>query len=426
MAHDAKHARAIRRIANTSGSSRRSSRAAGRSARSASARSRAQPRFDESDLAMAMELARRISLALDNARLFARSAGARPRRRGTRVRRRRRDPRRRGGHRPALEPDGRDQPPPGRPCEAVGRPIAELLGDWQSLQSRDPVAPSRRRAAPRARDASASRSQGEERWLSISAVRFHGGTVYAFRDLTDERERRADEDATSSRPCRTSCARRSRRSTARRSRCGAATSRSTSRSATGCSTSSSSEADRLARIVNDILSASRLDVGPDDVAIERCDAASVAREVVGRAAARGPRRGSSVVVGAPAGCRGRRATRTSCARCSRTCSTTRSSTRPTAAASTSRSARSGGRVRFRVARRGPRHPAGRAGADLREVLPARPGPDPRRRRQRPRPLHLPRARHADGRPHLGRLRRPTGSTFIVELRSPEAHGGHGR
>ncbi len=43
-----------------------------------------------------------------------RGAGARPRRRGARVRRRRRHPRRRGGHRPALEPDRRDQPPPAR------------------------------------------------------------------------------------------------------------------------------------------------------------------------------------------------------------------------------------------------------------------------------------------------------------------------
>jgi hypothetical protein len=28
---------------------------------------------------------------------------------------------------------------------------------------------------------------GEERWLSMSAVHFAGGTVYAFRDMTDER-----------------------------------------------------------------------------------------------------------------------------------------------------------------------------------------------------------------------------------------------
>jgi signal transduction histidine kinase len=29
--------------------------------------------------------------------------------------------------------------------------------------------------------------QGRERWLSVSAVRFPGGTVYAFRDMTEER-----------------------------------------------------------------------------------------------------------------------------------------------------------------------------------------------------------------------------------------------
>src|SRR5207248_708839 len=71
MAHDAKHARAIRRIANTSGIVAPLA-ARGRTLGAISLGTiEGQPRFDESDLAMAMELGRRISLALDNARLFA-------------------------------------------------------------------------------------------------------------------------------------------------------------------------------------------------------------------------------------------------------------------------------------------------------------------------------------------------------------------
>src|SRR5206468_1475401 len=110
MAHDAKHARAIRRIANTSGLVAPLV-ARGRTLGTLSLGTiEGQPRFDESDLAMAMELARRIPLA--------------------------------------SEP------------QSVGASRAQTL----------PV-----------------EVQGDERWLSISAVRFPGGTVYAFRDVTDER-----------------------------------------------------------------------------------------------------------------------------------------------------------------------------------------------------------------------------------------------
>ena len=83
-----------------------------------------------------------------------------------------------------------------------------------------------------------------------------------------------------------------------------------------------------------------------------------------------------------------------------------------------RSARLGARDGVRALlcrRRGTRHPVRRAAADLREVLPPRPPADPRRRRHRARPLHLPRARPADGRPHLGESAPGRGSTFVVEL-----------
>ena len=150
MAHDAKHARAIRRIANTSGLVAPLI-ARGRTLGTISLGTiEGQPRFDESDLAMAMELARRISLALDNARLFS-------------------EAQERAHAAEALEyvDDGvilvdeagivRLWNPTAaislrRPAvEAVGRPIAELLGDWQSLQSRIPVASEPQAGEARAR-----------------------------------------------------------------------------------------------------------------------------------------------------------------------------------------------------------------------------------------------------------------------------------
>ncbi|MGH2935645.1 MAG: ATP-binding protein, partial [Gaiellaceae bacterium] len=185
MAHDGRHATGIREIANTSGIVAPLA-ARGRTLGVISLGTvGAQPRFDESDVEWAMELARRISLALDNARLFG-------------------EAQERAHAAEALEyvDDGvflvdesavvRLWNPTAalslrRPAsEAVGRPIAELLPDWSSLESRIPVAsepqPGRSRAQALPVDV-----QGEERWLAISAVRFPGGTVYAFRDVTDER-----------------------------------------------------------------------------------------------------------------------------------------------------------------------------------------------------------------------------------------------
>ena len=286
MAHDTKHARAIRRIANTSGIVAPLV-ARGRTLGTISLGTiEGQPRFDESDLAMAMELARRISLALDNSRLFS-------------------EAQERGHAAEALEyvDDGVILVDEGgivrlwnptaaislrRPAlEAVGRPIAELLGDWQSLQSRIPVA-----SEPQVGGASRAQTlpvevQGEERWLSISAVRFPGGTVYAFRDVTDERaveQMKTDFVSTVSHELRTPLA----------AIYGAAM--TLRRQDVTVEESQrdrllevvSSEADRLARIVNDILWASRLESGRMSIAIERCDAAAITAEVVDVLRSRAP------------------------------------------------------------------------------------------------------------------------------------------
>ena len=286
MSHDAKHARAIRRIANTSGLVAPLV-ARGRTLGTISLGTiEGQPRFDESDLTMGMELARRISLALDNARLFA-------------------EAQERAHAAEALEyvDDGvilvdeagivRLWNPTAaislrRPAiEAVGRPIAELLGDWQSLQSRIPVA-----SEPQAGGASRQQTlpvevQGEERWLSISAVRFPAGTVYAFRDVTDERaveQMKTDFVSTVSHELRTPLAAIYGAAMTLRRRDVAVEEAQRDRLLEVVS----SEADRLARIVNDILWASRLESGRMSIAIERCDAAAIAVEVVDVLRSRAP------------------------------------------------------------------------------------------------------------------------------------------
>jgi signal transduction histidine kinase len=277
MAHDAKHARAIRRIANTSGIVAPLS-ARGRTLGAISLGTiGGQPRFDESDREMAMELARRISLALDNSRLFG-------------------EAQERAHAAEALEyvDDGvflvdeagvvRLWNPTAavslrRPAsEAVGRPIAELLGDWQSLHARIPVA-----SEPQAGGASRALTlpvdvQGEERWLSISAVRFPGGTVYAFRDVTAERaveQMKTDFVSTVSHELRTPLAAIYGAAMTLRRRDVAVDEPQRDRLLEVIS----SESDRLARIVNDILWASRLESGRMSIAIERCDAAAIAKEV---------------------------------------------------------------------------------------------------------------------------------------------------
>ena len=109
-----------------------------------------QPRFDEADVELAIELGRRASAALDNALLYARGAGAGARRRGARVRRRRRLPRRPRRDRPALESRGgahlRGQAGEG------DRPAASTtsIPEWETVRDRIAGAPSRRAGTRRA------------------------------------------------------------------------------------------------------------------------------------------------------------------------------------------------------------------------------------------------------------------------------------
>jgi signal transduction histidine kinase len=120
---------------------------------------------------------------------------------------------------------------------------------------------------------------GRELWLSFSAVRFADGTVYAFRDLTEERaleQMRADFVATVSHELRTPLA----------AIYGAAVTLRRTDLDLGEEMRGklldvvADESDRLAQIVNDVLLASHLDSGRLRLEIGTVDAARVTEQVI--------------------------------------------------------------------------------------------------------------------------------------------------
>ena len=286
MAHDERHARAIHELGNTSGI-----------VVPLAARGRTfgaitfgtvppQPPFTHDDLELAVEIGRRASAALDNALLYAE---AQARARATE----------------ALEfvDDGvvlvdRDEivrllnPAAARtfsvkPTKAVGRRIDDVVRDWQTVRDRTSTAAPPPKTGARRPELLPLDVNGSERWLSISAVSFPGGTVYAFRDMTEERaveQLKSDFVSTVSHELRTPLA----------AIYGAALTlqrgdiRLEESQRSGLLDVISGEADRLARIVNDILWASRLDSGQMSIAIESCDAASLVKGVVDAVRAHAP------------------------------------------------------------------------------------------------------------------------------------------
>jgi signal transduction histidine kinase len=168
-------------------------------------------------------------------------------------------------------------------AHVVGRPVAEAIPGWAAIETHVPVS-----AGPgtlRAETVPIEFAQGE-RWLSISGVAFAGGTVYAFRDLTEERrvERLKSEFvSTISHELRTPLAAiYGAALTLRRKEPALAAQRE------GLLDIIASEAERLARIVNDILWVSRLESGTLQATVESCDAAELAATVVAAADAHRP------------------------------------------------------------------------------------------------------------------------------------------
>jgi signal transduction histidine kinase len=237
-----------------------------------------QPAFDQADLELAVELGMRASAALDNALLYE-QAQARAHAAG------------------ALEfvDDGvflvdRDgivrlwNPAAARtfrvaPARAIGRHVTESIADWETLWEQTHGA--------RASQAFPLSVRDGERWLSASAVSFSGGTVFAFRDITEQyaiEQLRSDFVSTVSHELRTPLA----------AIYGAALTlqrddvRLEDSQRSGLLDVISGEADRLARIVNDILWASRLDSGQMGITIESCNAEALTTQVADALRAHAP------------------------------------------------------------------------------------------------------------------------------------------
>src|SRR5207247_3521673 len=156
--------------------------------------------------------------------------------------------------------------------EVVGRRADEVLRGWHDLSARVPVA-----GAPGPATATTFPLElgGEERWLSISGVGFDEGTVYAFRDLTEERaleQIRQDLVSTVSHELRTPLAAiyGSALTLARQDlELEAAMHRKLLEIIV-------EEPSRLADLVNHLLPASQLDAGRPELRVEHCDAKALA------------------------------------------------------------------------------------------------------------------------------------------------------
>jgi PAS domain S-box-containing protein len=161
--------------------------------------------------------------------------------------------------------------------EVVGRTAAEAIPGWQDAADSVPVF-----ASPDPGHDEVVipiETESGERWISISGVQFFGGTVYAFRDLTDVRqleESKADFIATASHELRTPLA----------AVYGAAQTllrHDFALDEVGRDRFVSliaDESERLGRIVNEILLANQLDAGRLDIQYEPFDAIDVVERVV--------------------------------------------------------------------------------------------------------------------------------------------------
>jgi signal transduction histidine kinase len=160
--------------------------------------------------------------------------------------------------------------------DVVDRPAKEAIPGWAAIASRVPIVSTgtTTRAESLPLDIGA-----RELWLSIHGVVVADGIVYAFRDLTEERAletMRTEFVSTVSHELRTPLA----------AIYGAAMTLRRKDVALDDGQRAtlldvvSGEADRLARTVNDILWASRLDTDTLNVTIQNCDPVALARDVV--------------------------------------------------------------------------------------------------------------------------------------------------
>ena len=163
-------------------------------------------------------------------------------------------------------------------AEIVGQPVGLRIPGWAAIDDLVPVAGTANPAELRPETLPLDVGD-RERWILISGVSFPHGTVYVFRDMTEERRLRdlqSEFVATISHELRTPLAavygaamtlqqRSDRLDEEQRERLLGVI---------------YDEAGRLGRIIDDVLWASRLESGRLDFAIEECDPTSVAESVV--------------------------------------------------------------------------------------------------------------------------------------------------
>jgi signal transduction histidine kinase len=171
-------------------------------------------------------------------------------------------------------------------AEVLGRRPEDVLQGWAAIEPLVPVASAPAYAARHAETLPLDLGN-RELWLSISGVQFPDGTVYAFRDLTEERgiERLKSEFvATVSHELRTPLAAVYGAAMTLRRRDVELDDDHRGRLLAVIA----GESDRLARIVDQVLAASRLESGSFAFSVEHCDPGRLALEVVEAARAHAP------------------------------------------------------------------------------------------------------------------------------------------
>jgi PAS domain S-box-containing protein len=157
-------------------------------------------------------------------------------------------------------------------ADALGRAAADVFADWHAIE----VVAESGELRPVSQAVTVN---DRELWLSITGVGFADGSVYAFRDLTEERAvdtLKSDFVSTISHELRTPLAAiYGSALTLRREDVVLGEPQRT-----GLLEVIASESDRLARIVNDVLWVSRLESDGLRTTIEACDGVTLARSVV--------------------------------------------------------------------------------------------------------------------------------------------------
>ena len=237
------------------------------------------PPYTEADLALAVELARRAAVAVDNARLYREAERGADAARAL-----------------AYVADGvalidtsgsvlHWNPAAASITgvaeeEALGRQVNEVVPAWDALTSHVPLVPPGGDARPVTVPIVL---EGRERWVSVSGVDFGDGTVYALQDVTEEHaleKTRSDFVATASHELRTPLA----------AVYGAVrTLRRDDVELTDADRAQflemiESEATRLAKIVDQILLAGQLDADAVEFELVECDLEEVAAGVIDSAA----------------------------------------------------------------------------------------------------------------------------------------------